>query len=118
MSMMQDDDLDRLLAKAARQSMDPSQALLDRVLADALALQPAPPGLALAAPRRRGVMSRLAAVFGGGVALAGLTSAAAAGVVFGYLSPATLDSLTGGLTGVTSESVELFPDSDFLVTEG
>ncbi|MBL9050118.1 MAG: dihydroorotate dehydrogenase [Tabrizicola sp.] len=112
---MQDDDLDRLLAEAAKHPPVPSAALMERVLADGLALQPAAPGLRPAvAPSRPGLLSRLAAVFGGPPALAGLGTAAVFGLALGYLSPSTLDYLTGA----TAEAAEFFPEADFLTTEG
>ena len=43
-----------------------------------------------------------------------MTSTLLLGMVIGYLSPATLDYLTGG----SAEAVELFPDTEFLTTEG
>jgi hypothetical protein len=115
MTGMQDDDLDRLLATAARTALVPSEALMDRVFADAAALQPKQPAMhsqnQLARP---GWMSRIAAALGGGPALAGLGTAAVFGVALGYLSPTTLDYLTG----TTADTAEFFPDADFLATEG
>ncbi|MFN4193900.1 MAG: hypothetical protein ACK4GM_10190 [Tabrizicola sp.] len=112
---MQDDDLDRLLSAAASAPVRPSDALMERVLADALALQPAPvtlrPGPAAARP---GLWARIAAALGGGAALAGMGTAAAFGLALGYLSPTTVDYLTGS----TVEAAEFFPDADFLTTEG
>ncbi|MFN3577975.1 MAG: hypothetical protein ACK4TJ_13465 [Tabrizicola sp.] len=112
---MQDDDLDRLLAAAASAPLRPSDALMERVLADALALQPAPvmlrPG---PAPARPGLLARLVAALGGGPALAGMGTAAVFGLALGYLSPTTLDYLTGS----TGDTAEFFPDADFLTTEG
>jgi hypothetical protein len=115
MTQMQDDDLDRLLAAAARTAPTPSDALMERVLADALALQPAAPVMraAVAAPRP-GLLARLAAALGGGPALAGLGTAAFFGIALGYLSPTTLDYLTG----TSTDAAEFFPDADFLTTEG
>ncbi len=126
---MQDKDLDGLFALAARDRPLPSPALMDRVLADALAAQPQPRALAAArAPSElptpisapisahQSLLARLAALFGGAPVLAGVCSAAVAGVALGYLNPATMDMLTGGLTG--SETLELFPSADFLTTEG
>ena len=115
MTDMQDDDLDRLLAAAAKTAPMPSEALMERVLADAFALQPAVPIMrpAVAAPRP-GLLARLAAALGGGPALAGLGSAAVFGMALGYLSPTTLDYLTGTAT----DAAEFFPDADFLTTEG
>lgn len=117
MTDMQDKDLDRLLARAAGDRPTPSDALMDRVLADALALQPQPAGLAPAhAAVRPGLLARLAAMFGGAPMLAGVCSAAVAGVAIGYLNPASMDTLTGGL--MAAETLDLFPSADFLTTEG
>jgi hypothetical protein len=111
--MMRDKDLDDLLALAAANRPAPDQDLMDRVLADALSAQevvaaPPPP------PRRAGLLERLSQTFGGRAVLAGVTSSLILGLAVGYLSPATLDYLTGG----SSETVELFPAGDFLMTEG
>jgi len=121
MTDMQDKDLDGLLSLAARQPAQPTDALMNRVLADALALQPK----TMAAARRpeppqKGLFGRLAAVFGGASVMAGVFSAALAGVAFGYLDPATTDILTGGLSGglAGTEALDLFPAADFLLTEG
>lgn len=112
---MQDDELDRLLATAAKAAPAPSDALMERVLADALALQPQPAALRTAPPPvRASHLSRLLAALGGGPALAGLSMAAAFGIALGYLSPTTMDYLTGSTTDVA----EFFPDADFLATEG
>jgi hypothetical protein len=116
MTMMNDSDLDDLLALAARTGPVPGQDLMDRVLADALAVQaeamvPRPSPQAVAAP---GLLARLAAVFGGGPVLAGVCSTLLLGFAVGYLSPGTVDYLTGGST----EALDLFPSTEFLTTEG
>lgn len=109
------DDLDDLLALAARRPAPPSEALMERVLADALALQPQPAAPRPAtAPPRPGLFVRLAGFFGGPPALAGLGSAAVFGLALGYLSPTTLDYLTWGAV----DTAEFFPEADFLTTEG
>lgn len=113
---MPNDDLDDLFASAARQRIDPSGALLDRVIADALALQPRPPVLSPTPAPRPGLLARLALAFGGGPALAGVCTAAVAGLMLGYFSPTTYDYLTLGLTG--AEVIDLFPTTDFLSSEG
>ncbi len=115
---MTTDDLDGLLATAARSRPDPSAALMDRVLADALALQPQPAALRPAPASRPSVLSRLAGLFGGGPVLAGVCSAALVGGALGYLSPGTYDYVTGGLADTASDPVELVPTSDFLSSEG
>jgi hypothetical protein len=112
MTAMQDDDLDRLLAAAARTAPQPTAALLDRVLADALALQPSAPSAR--APIRDSLWSRLTAALGGPPALAGVGTAAVFGLALGYLSPAMADYLTG----TTAEAAEFFPEADFQTTEG
>lgn len=115
MTGMQDDDLDRLLAAAAQQAPAPSAALMERVLADAQALQPQPRTIRPAVPTApTGLFARIAAALGGGPTLAGLGTAAVFGVALGYLSPTTLDYLTG----TAAETAEFFPDADFLTTEG
>ena len=106
------DELDDLLAEAAQRPMRPSEALMARVEADAIALQPTVRPLRVAA--RPGAFSRLANLFGGAPVLAGLGSAAVFGLALGYLSPTTLNYLTGS----SSETAEFFPEADFLTTEG
>ncbi len=106
------DDLDDLLAQAARRPAEPSKALMQRVLADGLALQP--PVTAAQPIPKAGFFARLAGLFGGPPALAGLGTAAVFGLALGYLSPTTLDYLTGSST----ETAEFFPEADFLSTEG
>lgn len=109
------DDLDDLLANAARRPTLPSEALMERVLADALALQPEVPTLRSASSARRpGLFSWLDSVFGGPPVLAGIGTAAAFGLALGYYSPATLDYLTGA----GSETADFFPVADFVTTEG
>lgn len=117
---MQDKDLDGLLALAAARPARPSPALMDKVLADALALQPHPvaPGWHPAPAVGGGLLARLSALFGGGPVLAGVCSAAVVGVALGYLNPATMGVLTGGLAGTDIETMELFPSGEFLTTEG
>lgn len=119
---MQTDSLDDLLALAAMRPAGPSPALMDRVLADALALQPQP--LAAAPLRvvvgRPGLLSRLAEMLGGQVAMAGVMSAALFGVALGYLDPTTMDILAPGqaIEQAEADAVDLFPSVDFLMTEG
>lgn len=107
------DDLDDLLAAAARRPAVPSEMLMERVLADALALQPKPAPVRLA-PVRQGFLSRLVGALGGPPALAGLGTAAVFGIALGYHDPSTLDYLTG----TSADAAEFFPDADFLTTEG
>jgi hypothetical protein len=112
MTGMQDDRIDDLLNLAARERPLPSDALMNRVLADAARLHQ----VAVTPERqvRPGLLARLAAGFGGGPALAGLCSALMLGVTVGYLDPTSLDYLTGA----TVEAEDLFPTVDALLTEG
>ncbi len=113
---MRDKDLDDLLGMAARHKPAPSPKLMDRVLADALALQPQPAEPAGRA--RPGLLARLSMAFGGAPVLAGLCSSVILGLAVGYMNPVTIDYLTGGLTGAEAEALDLFPSDDFLTTEG
>lgn len=109
------DDLDDLLALAARRPVVPSDALMERVLANALAVQPERQALRPAAPLPQPrLLARLAAAIGGPPALAGLGTAAVFGLALGYLSPMTMDYLTGA----SADTAEFFPGADFLTTEG
>jgi hypothetical protein len=112
MTVMHDKELDDLLALAARTPPDADPALLDRVFADAMAAQAVPMPVARARPP--GFLARLSQAFGGGAVLAGVTSTLLLGLAVGYLSPATADYLTGG----SAAAVEMFPDTEFLTTEG
>ena len=115
MTTMHDREVDDLLALAAATRPAPTPDLLDRVLADALAVQPhAAARVPPAPPRWSGLLERLSRAFGGGAVLAGVTSTLLLGLVVGYVNPAALDYLTGG----SAEVVDLFPDTEFLTTEG
>lgn len=118
MTKMQDDALDRLLAEAALNPPPPSPALMERVLADAVALQPVPPPMTRpAGPNPQpGLFARFAGLFGGLPGLTAVSAAAVLGIAVGYLNPASLDSLAGGLGDSATE--EFFPAVDFLTVEG
>ena len=75
---------------------------------------PTAPALRTAPVERPGLFGRLAGLFGGPPVLAGLGTAAVFGLALGYISPTTLDYLTGGST----DTAEFFPEADFLTTEG
>jgi len=109
---MQDrDDLEALFGAARAQAPVPSEALMARVLANALEAQPkAVVPRAPVAARREGMLSRLAGLFGGVGALAGIGSAAAAGLFIGYVQPTGLSGLDDAVLGTPLESVELMPD--------
>lgn len=117
---MKDDDLDTLFAAARAAPPVPSDALLARVLADAAAHQPAPrPVVArpLSIAPRGGVWHRLADLFGGAGALAGMGGAAVAGLVLGYVQPDGLSALSDAMLGGALDSVALMPSVDPLFAE-
>lgn len=120
MSMQDSDhDLDTLLAAARGAGPAPSDALMARVLADAAALQPRPPVVSTAAnPPRRPWFAGLAALFGGGGAVAGISFAVLAGVFLGVVQPAPVAALTAVfLTDEAIGSVDLLPEPGALWTE-
>jgi hypothetical protein len=113
------DDLNDLFAAAGRQRVPPSDALMARVLDDAARLQPR--AVAVAVPvveAGAGFWAGLAALFGGGGVLAGVGSAAVAGLFFGFVQPVGLTSLTDAFGTVqTGETLELMPGVEALLSE-
>lgn len=103
---MQDKDLDRLFAVARAQSPAPSEALMARVMADALAEMPttAAEGAALPAPRRASqrrfalLWQGLVAGFGGTSVMASLGLVTVVALGIGYSYPAALNA-----AGIESE---------------
>lgn len=108
------DDLDDLFASAKRDAMQPSAALMARVLADAAREQPRP---VLRVVPKLGFWAALAAVFGGGGVLAGVGSAAVAGLVLGFVQPVGFGSVTDLLAADTLGGVEFMPGIDALLAE-
>lgn len=115
---MQDDDLEDLFAGLRHREPAPTTALMERVLADAVQAQPTSGDLRVLAVRRPGLWSRIAGQFGGVTAVAGMCSAALIGLFIGYSDPTTVDYLTNGLSDDMPESMDMFPTTDFLSTEG
>ncbi len=109
------DDLDDLLAGAQRASMQPSEALMARVLADAAALQVQP--VAVVARPRAGWLAGLAALFGGAGSLVGVGSAAVAGLFFGFVQPDGLGAVADMWAGSAVDQVDLMPQLDVLLAE-
>jgi len=119
---MRHDDLDDLFSAARACAPAPSAALLARVLADAEAARPRPAAAPLrAAPARpaprRGPWSALAAALGGGGGIAGLATAAGAGLWLGLVQPVPLAGLTPVPAAVVLDTVELIPSLDLLAAE-
>lgn len=116
-------DLDDLFATAVAQpAAVPSAALMARVLGDAAREQALPVMPALTAqsptPVRPGFWARLAGLFGGGGVLAGLGSAAVAGLYLGFAQPAAMLQFSDVFVGAGSlDSVDLMPGVDALMSE-
>lgn len=123
---MTDADLDALLAGARDHAPVPSDALMARVMVDAIAVQqnvvaPAAVRPRVASPAERSPVrwfERLAAVFGGTGALAGVSLATVAGVFIGIVQPAPVAAVTSALlVEMHLETVELFPSETALWEE-
>lgn len=105
------DELDDLWIAAKSRRMEPSEALMARVLADALAAQPRP----VVFVPQRSWLAGLADLFGGFGALAGVGGAAVAGVVLGFVQPAPVTEFADAVLGAQVATVELMPDAASLL---
>lgn len=106
------DDLEDFFGAARRLAPDPSDALMARVLADALAVQ----GAAVRhVPARPGLLAQLRDALGGWPAIGGLATAGVMGLAIGIGAPAGLGDLTAALLGQPADSylVDLAPELDF-----
>lgn len=110
------DDLDDLLAGASRALVQPSEALMARVLADAADLQARPVGVAAVVPRA-GWLAGLAALFGGAGSLVGVGSAAVVGLFFGFVQPDGLGAVSDMWAVGSVDQVDLMPQLDVLLAE-
>lgn len=120
MSGNRDDfDLDGLLAEASLRPAAPSDALMARILADGLALQPKPAPAGAVRPGtvapRRGLWARLAEGFGGGGVMAGLGAVAVLGLYVGYTDPGGLSAL---LMQSSDAGLEMVPAAEMFLTGG
>lgn len=116
------DDLDDLFAGAKAASMQPSEALMARVLADAAQVQMAQVQMAQVRPvvagvPRAGWFAGLAALFGGAGSLVGVGSAAVAGLFFGFVQPDGLGSVADLWAVSAVDQVDLMPQLDVLLAE-
>lgn len=123
------EDLDAFFSAARAETPRPSDALLERIAADAAGQTPRPEaarrsGPVRAVPARQGFLAALSAMLGGGGALAGLASAMLAGVWLGFAQPAPIAALTQDVTGqiggqvASLEQVDLMPSIDSYLTGG
>lgn len=114
---MGDPDLDDLFAQARKAVPVEDAALLARVYADALRLQPQPAQPMPAA--KPGVWAQLVAALGGRRGLAGLGTAAVVGVMLGFVQPGSVLALTEPFfAAATVDEVDLMPGFDAMMTEG
>lgn len=113
------DSLDDLFETARQNPIHPSDAFLARILADAEAEQPLRAARPVPTRRRAGPWSRLVASLGGAVAVAGLGSAAMAGLAIGYVQPAAVFGLADsyGMAALAGDSIDLLPGYASLLTE-
>lgn len=110
------DALDDLFAEARSTTRPPSEALMARVLADATEVQPrAVVAVVPVAVRGPGFWARLAALFGGAGTLAGMGTAAMAGLFIGFVQPEGLSVLGDAVLGTPLETVELVSSVDALL---
>jgi hypothetical protein len=111
------DDLDDIFASAREGAMQPSQGLMARVLADAEAEQARNLRPVTVPVKAAGFWMQLAGVFGGAGPLAGIGTAALAGLFVGFVQPQAVTTMAGyWQTGSSSsETVELIPDVDAFV---
>lgn len=109
----QHDDLDALFATARAATPAPGADLMARVMADAQAVDAA---RRAPARRRRGLglidlWRAFAAAFGGAGLVAGMATAAAAGLWIGFAAPAPVAALAPALLGQeTAADLDLIPD--------
>lgn len=110
------DDLDSLFSEARARPPEPiPDRLMARVMADALTHLPSAEPLARPAPARPGFWEGFLSLFGGGGALAGMATAAVAGVWLGFAQPLGGD-LVGALTG-SGGTLDLMPGIEALMAE-
>lgn len=117
---MTDQDLDDLFAAARAHAPLEDAALQARIYADGLRLQPQPKLVARrTASGKFGWWAALSNALGGKRGLAGLGTAAAAGVMLGFVQPTSVLALTEAFFAVqTVDEVDLMPGIDAILTEG
>ncbi len=113
------DDLDDLFAAARKAAPVPPADLVARVLEDARQAQPRPVAAMRAAPSRSGgLWGALAGLFGGGGVLAGMGTAAVAGLFMGFAMPDQVLALTDVLaSSADAAAIEMVPGIDALISE-
>ncbi|WER08497.1 hypothetical protein PUH89_14435 [Rhodobacter capsulatus] len=114
----EDTDLERFFRAARTAAPEPPAAFLTRLAAQAEAVQaetvPARAVPARAARPRLGLVSALAAAFGGWAALGGMATATVAGLWIGLAGAPTLVQAVGLGSTVSAEADSYLPDADVL----
>ncbi|MFU8865164.1 MAG: hypothetical protein ACNA7O_14720 [Rhodobacterales bacterium] len=118
-----DDALEAFFAAARRTTPAPSDSLLARVMADALAAQEEPlktPARMRPQPARPGLLAQLREALGGWPAFGGLAAAGVMGLAIGITAPLGQDGLAGLASVLSSQGgagdaylVDLMPELDF-----
>lgn len=117
---MTEDDLDDLFAAAQSEALPVPAGLMARVISDAeaellggdLPLRAQPQGR----PQASHLLARLAGLFGGTGALAGMVTATVAGFWLGFAQPEPMGAMSALLTG-TSAEIDMMPGIDALLDE-
>jgi len=99
-TQMSDADLDRLLAEMGRDVPEPSEALMARVLADAMEARPAPGGV-----RKQGFLEGLLSAIGGWGGAGGLVTAGVVGLWVGIAPPSALETQAQAVWDIVSPDV-------------
>jgi len=115
--MESEKDLDAMFAAASLQRAVPSDGLMERILADAAALQ-LRVGVAAPVPVRRGFLATVSDWLGGSASLAAVSAAALAGLFFGIAQPSPVQAFTALVAGDTTiDSLDLLPAGDVLLAQ-
>lgn len=116
---LNDQELNALFNDAAADSPAVSGDLMARILSDATELAPAAPTIAATMPQRQTLLGRILNSIGGWKPAAGLALATVAGLMFGYVTPDTLDAVASG-TFLSADSLvdDFLPSFDDLLSEG
>jgi hypothetical protein len=117
------ESLDDLLAQRAAfaaQPMPVPDALMARILADAARQQPRPYPVAARHidPPKLTFWQAVSDLFGGGGVLAGLATAACAGIYLGAVQPSAITAVTLALVGSSAvDQLDFMPSIDSLLAE-
>lgn len=120
---MADADLDALMSDLRSDPPEVDARLLARIVDDAHALQSSRMSVRAHVPKRGAALRQWISALGGNLALAGLGTAAMAGLWIGIAQPASLIDVTDPLSVALGREagldyVELFPDFTMLQIEG